>query len=149
MQMHSWKLIVGAACLVGLGACSDLTNPVNQSAAGTYALVTVNGNNLPFTYSQGGTTVTIQSDTYALNNDGTYSELTDETISNGFQTQEVAETETGFWSQDNNALYFRPSSSTQGYVNSYTGSLTGGGILGGGTTLTLQVNGIVSVYQMR
>jgi hypothetical protein len=147
-----------ALCLAGLSlgvlaACSSLGSLGNifgtgsQSVSGNYTLRTVNGSQLPYTFSQSGSTITIQSDYFALNTDNTYVETTNETISNGLRTSNVTQTERGNWSQNNNSgITFNPTYSTQGVTGAYSGSLSGGGILGGGTTLTISANGATSVY---
>jgi hypothetical protein len=149
MQRISWKLLVGALGASAFVACADITSPANQSAAGRYALQTVNGYTLPYTFGSGNSTVSLQSDFYTLSNDGTYTETTNETVSNGFQYQNVTQNESGRWSQNGNAVSFYPSFNSQGNLNPYTGSLSGGGILSGGLSLTIGVNGVVSVYEMQ
>lgn len=147
MRVHSVKLLTATLAVMGLAACSDVSGPNTQSAVGNYALQTVNGNRLPYTFGQNGTTVSVQSDTYTLNGDYTYTEYTNETVSNGFQNSNVTRTEYGQWSQNNNAVAFSPTQSSDGSYASYTGSLSGGGgILGGGADLTIAINGTVSVY---
>lgn len=147
MRVHALKLLAATLATFGLAACSDISGPNTQSATGTYVLQTVNGNRLPYTFNQNGTIVSVQSDTYALNSDYTYSEYTNETVSNGFQNSGVTRTEYGNWSQNNNAVAFSPISSSNGSYASYTGSLSsGGGILGGGADLTISINGTVSIY---
>ncbi|MGI8508970.1 MAG: hypothetical protein ACR2MQ_06565 [Gemmatimonadaceae bacterium] len=145
MQKLSMKLITAALLTAGVAACSDVSGPSNQSAVGTYYLQTVNGNRLPYTFGQNGSNVSIQADTYTLNNDYSYTETTDETVYDGFQNSNVRHSEYGSWSQNNNAISFSPS--TGGSYAPYTGSLSGGGnLLGGGADLTIAVNGTVSVY---
>lgn len=148
MRLHPARTALVAALTVGaLAACTDSTSPLNQSAVGTYVLQTVNGNPLPYTFTQSGSQVSIQGDTYTLYNDYTYTENTDETVYNGYQTSSVRESEAGRWSQSNNAVTFTPTQSTFGNYTPYTASLTGGGgLLGGGASLTISINGTVSVY---
>lgn len=136
--------------VAALGACSNdnLTNPGNGSAT-RFALESVNGNSLPYTFGQGGSTVSIQGDTYTLYTDNTYSEVTNETVSNGYQATNVQESESGNWYQNNTAVTFTPTSSTRNSFSSYTGSLSGGGLLGGGSALTITANGTVSVYSQQ
>ena len=139
MQRISWRLVAVALGASAFVACSDITSPANQNASGQYALATVNGYSLPYTFGSGNSTVSLQS----------YNETTTETISNGFQSQYVTLNESGRWSQSGNAVSFYPSYNTQGNLNPYTGSVSGGGFLGGGLTLTIGVNGVVSVYEMQ
>lgn len=141
MQKRRLVTLTGAAlCVAALAACSDLTTPFGRSAAATYSLQTVNGYQLPYTFNQGGSTIAVQGDTYVLNNDYTYNEITNETVSNGYQGSNVSQTEYGTWSQNNSSIRFTPRSSTQGSYSSYTGYLDGGG------TLSIALNGTTSVY---
>ena len=136
--------MMAALCTVGAVACSDSTSPFGDSASGTYYLDTVNGNQLPYIFSQGSSTVSIQADTYVLNNNGTYTETTQEQVSNGFGGSSVTQSEYGNWYQNNNAVEFDPVQSTRGSLSTYTGSLTGGTFSGG--DLTISANGTVSIY---
>lgn len=149
MRLRLRAVLTAALCVGSLAACSDITNPNGQSAGGTYDLQTVNGSQLPYTFSTGGATVSVQSDVYTLTNNYSYSEVTTETVSNGFQNSNVTQTEYGNWSQNNNAITFTPTTSTQGSFTPYTGSLSGGGLLGGGANLTIAINGTVSIYSAR
>jgi hypothetical protein len=141
MRLRSLSTLLGAMlCVGGLAACSDVTNPFGRPAAATYSLQTVNGYQLPYTFDQGGSTVSIQGDTYVLHDDNSYGEITNETVSNGYQTSNVSQTEYGTWSQNGSSIEFRPTSSTRGSASSYTGYVDGQG------TLRISFNGTVSVY---
>jgi hypothetical protein len=151
----SFRSICVAAISVGtLAACSSLGGLGNilggggtQTVAGNYTLQTVNGNGLPYTFSQNGASTTIQSDYYSLNTDNTYVETTQETVSNGIRTSNVTQTERGNWQDNGNGtVTFQPTYSTQGVTGTYSGTVGGGGILGGATTLTISANGATSVY---
>ncbi|HEY7235616.1 MAG TPA: lipocalin family protein [Gemmatimonadaceae bacterium] len=101
------------AALVILGACSnDMTSP-NGSATGTYSLVTVNGNSLPFTFSDGSV---LTSDRLSLNPDGTYVDIA--TFSNAGSV-----TEQGIWSIHNNLITFDDQSDNFSYNGSLSGSI--------------------------
>ena len=153
MRSKFQTLCLAGISLSALAACSSLGSLGNilgsgsQSVSGNYTLRTVNGQQLPYTFTQNGSTTTVQSDYYSLNTDNTYVETTNETVSNGLRTSNVTQTERGNWSQNNNgAISFQPTYSTQGVTGVYSGTLSGGGILGGGTTLTISANGANSVY---
>ncbi len=145
MRSTIFKSLATVVALVGAVACSDNTSPSSQFAGGTYALQTINASNLPYTYSSGSGTVTIQSDMYTLNSDGTYSETINETISNGSGSSPASDAEAGTWSQNGNAVVFSPTYSTQGTYAQYTGSLTGSGTFSH-SSLTFSYNGVVWVY---
>jgi hypothetical protein len=105
----------------------------------------VNGADVPYTYTAGPNTVTIDSDVYILNNDGSYSETISETISNGVTTSPATDTESGSWAQNGSAVVFDPTSSTQGNTTEYTASLTSGGTFSH-SSLTFSSAGVVWVY---
>ena len=106
--MHRIALL---AALVALAACNnDATSP-SVSLVGTYSLRTVNGNPLPYTFSNGSVLV---SDQLTLNSDNSYVDLA--TFSNGSSAAEQ-----GFWSSNNNVITF--DDRTDGIQ--YTGSLSG------------------------
>ena len=128
MRMSTFKslpAIVAIAALVTVAACSDSTSPGSQYAGGSYALQSVNGTNIPYTYTSGSSTITIQSDIYTLNNDGTYSESINETVSNGFSSTPASDAEAGSWFQNGNAIVFKPNYNTQNNYSQYTGALSG------------------------
>jgi hypothetical protein len=142
MQRRSLSTLLGAVLCVGLlTACSDTTSPFGRQAAATYSLQTVNGYRLPYSFgNQDGSTTFIQGDAYVLHDDNSYGEITNETVSDGYQSYNVTETEIGTWSQNGNTIVFRPTSSTRGSFSSYSGYLDGQG------TLRISLNGTVSIY---
>lgn len=149
MVSHSirsyFKSAAMLVALVTLAACADSTGPSTQIAGGYYDLSTVNAIGLPYSYSTGSVTVTIDSDIYTLQNNGNYAELINETVSNGYSTSQASDQESGTWRQNGNAVVFYPSYSTQGNTSQYTGSLTSGGTLSH-SSLTFSYNGVVWVY---
>ena len=101
------------AALVALAACnSDSTSP-NGSAQGSYSLHTVNGNPLPFTFSDGSVLV---SDQLTLNANGTYVDVA--TFSNAGSA-----TEQGLWSINNNLISFQDQTDNFSYQGSLSGSV--------------------------
>jgi hypothetical protein len=133
---------MAAAMLVaGTSACTDTTG-VNARADGVYILQTVNGTQVPYSFTDNsGNTITIQSDTYSLNSDFTYSELRIEKINGLTQSQ----AESGSWSQSSNFVTFTPSQSDIS-LQIYQGTIATGGGFGGSQTLTISINGVVGVY---
>lgn len=142
---RSLTAFLAVASLATLAACSDNTLTGTDSAGGSYSLQTVNGTGLPYSYLAGGTTVTIQNDTYALSTNGSYSESINETLSNGGSSTPASDAEAGTWYQSGNAIVFSPSYSTQGNTTQYTGSLSGGGTFSH-SSITFSSNGVVWVY---
>lgn len=139
-MMSRLKVVMAAALLVGgAAACSDSTG-VNLRADGNYTLNTIDGNPLPFTVPDGfGNTVSIQSDFYSLNIDGSYTET------GTFQPtgqQPATRLESGLWTQSNNVVQFTPSQTTSG---SYFGTLNSGGTVGA-QTLSISLNGAIGIY---
>lgn len=145
MRTHTFKSLAAIAVLTVAAACTDNTAPTTQITGGSYSLQTVNGTAVPYSYSSGANTVTIQRDVYTLNNDGTYNESINETNYNGYTTNSANDAEAGTWSQNGNAVVFAPSYSTQANYNQYTGSLTGGSTFSH-SSLTFSYNGVVWVY---
>ncbi|HEY8310182.1 MAG TPA: hypothetical protein VIG47_06475, partial [Gemmatimonadaceae bacterium] len=138
------SLIVLAA-LTTVVACTDMTGLGNQTIGGTYALASVNSNGIPFTYTSGSNTITINSDIYTLQRNGTYSEIIDETVSNGYSSSPASDAESGTWTQSANAVVFYPSYSTQGSTTQYTASLTSGSTFSR-SSLTFSYSGVVWIY---
>ena len=132
MRFRSFAALGIAITLVGTAACTDNSGPDGRAVTGLYALTTVDGVGLPFTYStNSNTTITLQSDVFTLNSNGTYSEVVQEMVSNGFTSTPVTDNEQGTWSQSGSTISFNPTNSTfnPGLV-SYSGTLSNGGTFG-------------------
>ena len=148
MRFRTLGSLATVAALTAFSACTDNTSPSNQSAGGTYDLQTVNGTSLPYSYNTSSGTLTIESDTYTLNGDGTYNETISETISNGVGNSPTSDAEAGTWYQNGNAVVFSPSVSTQNNFTQYTGALSGSGTFSH-SSITFSYNGVVWVYDHR
>lgn len=124
------RIAIAAATVALLGACgSDSTGPRNTNVAGTYALSTVDGSNLPFTVpNTGDNTEIVQSATITLSSDSTYSAVASGT-ENGEPTSII--TDTGNYSVSGSQVTF---TSTVIQGGNYTGSVSG-------TTLTVTIIG--------
>ena len=101
------------AALVTLAACNNDSTSPNGSAQGSYSLHTVNGNPLPFTFSDGSVLV---SDQLTLNANGTYVDVA--TFSNAGTA-----TEQGLWSINNNLISFQDQTDNFSYQGSLSGSV--------------------------
>ena len=101
------------AALVALAACNNDSTSPNGSAQGSYSLHTVNGNPLPFTFSDGSVLV---SDQLTLNANGTYVDVA--TFSNAGTA-----TEQGLWSINNNLISFQDQTDNFSYQGSLSGSV--------------------------
>ena len=145
MRFHTFGSLAAVALLAAFAACTDNTSPTNRSAGGTYDLQTVNGTSLPYSYNTSSGTLTIVSDIYTLNNDGTYNETISETISNGFSNSAASDAESGTWYQNGNAIVFSPTYSTQNNYTQYTGALSGSSTFSH-SSITFSYNGVVWVY---
>jgi len=66
-------LLAGFLALSGNGCKPAARTGVEIDAAGTYALVSVDGNKVPCTVTHEGQTMTVQSGTFIINADGTCS----------------------------------------------------------------------------
>jgi hypothetical protein len=109
-----------------LAACNnDVTAPSSGTIVGTYALRSVNGIPLPYTFSNGAT---LSQDVLTLNNDGSFQDIS--TFTNG-QTS----TETGFYTNINGAVQF-----TDNAGFSFQGSVSG-------DVLTELVSGYTQAFQ--
>jgi hypothetical protein len=124
--MRRLFLIVLAATLA---ACST-TDSVSTAGAigGAFQLKTVNGSNLPFTFSTGESVV---SDVLTLYLDGTYIDVAQ--LSDGNTVPE-----TGTYTNNNNVITFAPNGATSTYSGAYSD----------GTTIKITFSdGTVEVYQ--
>jgi len=101
------------AAVVALAACNNDSTSPNGSAQGSYSLHTVNGNALPFTFSDGSVLV---SDQLTLNANGTYVDVA--TFSNAGTA-----TEQGLWSINNNLISFQDQTDNFSYQGSLSGSV--------------------------
>jgi len=116
--------------VVALAACNNDSTSPNGSVVGSYSLRTVNGNPLPYTFSNGSVLV---SDQLTLNANGTYTDVA--TFSNVNSTPEQ-----GYWSINNNLISF----TDQVTNTSYTGSLSGSVLT---ETFALNSGTLTEVYQ--
>jgi hypothetical protein len=133
-----------AALLVGgAAACSDLTGTTAR-ADGVYFLQSVNGNPVPYSYVNNttGHTLTVMSDDYSLNSNGTYSDqqiYTDNGANSSY-------TESGTWTQSNNVVSFYPSQSSTGNLSVYSGTLANSNVFGGARTMSIDFSGTIWLY---
>ena len=145
MLTRTLKSLAAVAALAVFAACSDTTSPYGTSVGGSYSLQSVNGTTLPYTYTSGGTTISIQNDIYTLNNNGSYSETISETISNGSSYSPASDAESGTWYANGSAIVFTPTYSTQNNYAQYTGSLSSASTFNH-SSITFSYNGVVWVY---
>lgn len=132
MRFRSLAILGAAVALAGTAACTDNSGPNGTLSGGLYALSSVNGSGLPYTYTDQntGATTTLQSDVYTINTDGTYSEVINESVSSGFGSTPTTNTEAGVWTESGNVITFQPTQSTYSNAGAYSGSLSSGGLLG-------------------
>ncbi|HEV7993574.1 MAG TPA: hypothetical protein VGP25_17230, partial [Gemmatimonadaceae bacterium] len=116
--------------VTAMAGCSslDATSP-NGSVAGTYSLVRLNGQLLPYTFSTG---VTLVSDEVTLYRDGTYVDVS-RYASGSTSTQE------GFFTNTSGSIYFDSDASG---IAPYQGSVSG-------DVLTEIVNGYTQTFERR
>ncbi len=121
------KRLAIAALAIVLAGCTntDLSAP-NGSVTATFSLRTVNGQQLPYTFSSGAT---VNSDVLSLFNDGTYSDAAQ--LSDG----SVA-VEQGYYDNNNGAFTFTESNNGTTYHGSLSGSV-----------MTEIVGALTEVYQ--
>ena len=120
--------------VVALAACNNDSTSPNGNVSGTYSLRTVNGNTLPYTFSDGSVLI---SDQLTLNSNGTYTDIANFSNANSNPEQ-------GYWSINNNLITFNEQTLNGQTGANYTGSLSGSVL-----TETFSVNGgtITEVYQ--
>jgi hypothetical protein len=138
------KALVAAALLLGgAAACSDITGN-NVNAEGQFFLITVDGTQVPYSYTDANNNnVFLQSDTYVLNTDGSYSDNQVSRV-NG-STQSLFEF--GSWSQNGNTVVFRPNQSDfDPNLTPYQATVRNSNQFGGDRTLTISLNGITAIY---
>ena len=142
--MARLKVLMTAALLVGgAAACSDLTGTTAR-ADGVYFLQSVNGNPVPYSYVDNttGHTLTVMSDDYSLNSNGTYSDqqlYTDNGLNSSY-------TEAGSWTQRNNVVSFYPSQSSTSNLSVYSGTLANSNVFGGARTMSIDFSGTIWLY---
>jgi hypothetical protein len=95
---------------------------------GTYSLTRLNGQLLPYTFSNG---LTLISDDLTLYRDGTYMDVSRYSTGN-------SRTEQGYYTNNNGSLFFQPNSSGL----TYQGSVSG-------TVLTEIVSGYTQTFERR
>lgn len=109
--MRRFLLVAAALCLA---ACTDNNSTApTTNLIGTYQLRTINGQNLPFTFSDGST---IESDQLSLNSDGTYSDVAQ------FSDGELV-AEQGFWNNSNGTIFFQSTTGAGNYQGSVSGNV--------------------------
>lgn len=146
--MARLKVLMAAALLVGgATACSDLTGN-NARADGVYFLQRVNGNPVPYSYVDNNTsnTLTVMSDDYSLNSDGSYSDQQLYTEYTGTQTLNRSYSESGTWTQSNNVVSFYPSQSSTNNLTRYQGTIGNSNVFGGTRTLSINFSGTTWFY---
>ncbi|MDB4898531.1 MAG: hypothetical protein JWN53_339 [Gemmatimonadetes bacterium] len=109
------RLVLAALSALALSACTDNTAP-SGDFRGTYSLRTINGSNIPYTFP--GTSTTVQSETMALNTDGSYTD----TVNYNTGTY----IERGFYTSNNGSVFFTSTPDSQNPTSiSYQGSVSG------------------------
>lgn len=127
--MRRIALATIALSMTALAGCSSLDSVgPNGSVVGTYSLVRLNGQSLPYTF---GTGATLVSDDLSLRSDGSYLDVSRYSSGNVI-TQE------GYYTDTNGSLYFEPDAN----IASYQGSVSG-------DVLTMIVNGYTQTFARR
>jgi hypothetical protein len=145
--MFSRVRLLAATVLVvgGAAACSDLVG-FDGTADGTYFLVTVNGSDLPYSYTLAGATYEVQNGTYQLNTDHTYNTVVTYRISDSFGTTTESLFESGEWSQRSNTVTFTPLQSDADDFTVYRATISNDSRFNGTRTLRISNNGLTGVY---
>ena len=106
------RRVVMLGLALSLMACGDATAP-SGSVNGTYSLRTINGFNLPYTFSTGATLV---SDVLTLNADGSFFDVSQ--YSDG-----STNTQSGFYSSINGSIQLSDQTNGATYQASLSGSV--------------------------
>lgn len=127
--MRRIALAALAMTMTAMTGCSSLDSVgPNGSVAGTYSLVRLNGQSLPYTFSTG---VTLVSDDLSLRSDGSYIDVSRYSSGNTI-TQE------GFYEDTNGSIYFEPDAN----ISPYQGSVSG-------DVMTVIANGYTQTFARR
>ena len=141
MMANAKALLAAALVFGGAVACSDVTGN-NVDAQGSFFLETVNGTQVPYSYTDNnGNQIVVQGDQYSLNGDGTYNDLQTSRVNGVAQSG----TEFGTWTQSNNTIFFRPQQSDFD-LTPYQGTVRNSSQFGGSRTLTISLNGSTAIY---
>ena len=111
--IRTMRKIALILAVFALAACNNDSTSPNGSVVGSYSLRTVNGSNLPYTFSDGSVLV---ADQLTLNSNGTYVDIA--SFSNS-----TSSTEQGFWSISNNLITFNDQTDAINYTASVSGSV--------------------------
>ncbi len=124
-----------AAVLLAAVACSDNSTSPTVSLTGTYSLMMVNGQSLPYQFPTGSSDVVqLNNDVLTLNSNGTYTDVSQWTSS---RTGNFTVTELGTYTATNGAITFFDQTDN----TTYSGSLSG-------AVLTeISSDGLTQVYQ--
>jgi hypothetical protein len=112
MRRFTTGIVIALALSLAACAASDATSPT-VSIAGTYALKSVNGSSLPYSFT---TSLTLTSDILTMGSNGSYTDIA--TYSNGTTT-----TEQGTYSNNNGSITFTDLTDSVVYQGSLSGSV--------------------------
>ena len=121
------RIAMLALAITMAGCSTDSTGPFG-SVSGTYMLERINGDRLPYTFSNG---VTLISDELTLFRDGTYEDVS--RYASG-----SPRVERGYYEDDDGAIFLQPEFSNEEYQGSVNGRV-----------LTLFVNGYTQTFERR
>jgi hypothetical protein len=114
------KLLLVTSVLLAACGGSDSTSPSSADVTGSYALWTVNGSPLPFTFQSGATTVVVTEDMLTVASDGSWSQTAGyRQIING-QASTGTTTDGGTWVRAGSAVTLSSPISGGGYFGSYS-----------------------------
>jgi hypothetical protein len=112
MRRFTTGIAIALALSIAACASSDATSPT-VSIAGTYALKSINGTVLPYSFT---TSLTLTSDVLTMTSSGSYTDVA--TYSNGTST-----TEQGTYSTNNGSITFTDFTDNVVYQGSLSGSV--------------------------
>lgn len=129
------KILTALAALLVI-ACGDSTGP-DTSHVGTYTLLSVDGEALPVSFTDGFATIVLTSGHVTLNADGTFADVLSYTVTEGTDSYSDTETYSGTYTRSGSNITFNVTSPDP---DTYRMTLSG-------TTLTQTDGGATLVYR--
>ena len=119
------------------GGDDDGSTGLDNAHVGTFTLVSVNGQNLPFSLTEGTATITITSGSVTLNADRSFTDVTSYTFRQGTATESLTDTALGSYVRSGNNITFNVTSPEPGtYSMAFSGN-----------TLTQVEEGFTLIYR--
>ena len=134
--MRNAMAVVAVLGLLTACGSDSSTQPTSNTIAGSWALQTVNGSTLPFTYSQqGANKAEVLSDVATVDAHGAYTQITQVRLTINGQVTTQSLSDAGTYTLNGTALTLKSNDGS-----SVTASLSG-------STFTLVIDGVAYIYK--